>query len=113
MMKRLLLMLMLIFLSVTSIASPLIELTNMAPSCCCKSDCDCDHPESDAPIFRNIKCGDNSSSTPFLFSSDTMVSLPSTDVNRLFFPKTTPLAQTILMHDHEVEPLIPPPQLIG
>jgi hypothetical protein len=113
MMKRLLIMLMVMLLSVTCIASPLIELTNMAPSCCCESNCDCDHPESDAPIFRNIKCGDNSSGTPFLFSSDTMVSLTSTDANQSFFPKTTPLFQTALMHDHEIEPLVPPPQLIG
>ena len=49
------------FVSSTAVLS--IEITNLKPSCCCDTNCPCEHEESAKTIIRNIKCGDNGSAT--------------------------------------------------
>ena len=50
-----------IFVSSTAVLS--IEISNLKPSCCCDTDCHCEHERSSKTIIRNIKCGDNGSAT--------------------------------------------------
>ena len=50
------------------------ELSAIAPTCCCKTDCECSHEKSKETIIRNVKCGDNIPAIVSPFSSKQLIS---------------------------------------
>ena len=40
-----------------------LQTYKVSQDCCCESNCDCPTNNSTIPIFRNIQCGDNGSSS--------------------------------------------------
>jgi hypothetical protein len=43
---------------VTAIHQPYNAPSFIVPSCCCETDCQCEHPKNNAVRLRNIQCGD-------------------------------------------------------
>ena len=50
------------------------ELNALAPTCCCETNCECNHEKSTETIIRNVKCGDNIPAVVSTFSSKQLIS---------------------------------------
>lgn len=50
------------------------ELASLATTCCCETNCECNHEKSNKTIIRNIKCGDNIPAIVSQFSSKQLIS---------------------------------------
>ena len=61
MLKKILIIISLVFISGSQLGIQALQISDLKPPCCCKTQCECEHsPKTTTPILRNVRCGDNS-----------------------------------------------------
>ena len=89
------------------------ELSALAATCCCETDCECNHENSTDTIIRNVKCGDNIPAIVSPFSSKQLIS----NIQHKFKESKTVAIETNLI-DFKPKPIQlnidpPPPQQLS